>query len=39
MEAAHYPVKLLTDQQAILVKDDQIEFLEDSNIKTKDFGG
>lgn len=39
MEQAMYPVQLLTDQQAILVQDDNIEMLEDPNIKTKDFGG
>lgn len=39
IDAAKYPVKLLTDQQAIMVKDDKIELLEDPNIKSKDFGG
>ncbi|MFH1367284.1 MAG: Type 1 glutamine amidotransferase-like domain-containing protein [Patescibacteria group bacterium] len=39
IEKASYSVKLLTDQQAILVEGDRIEFLEDPNIKTKDFGG
>lgn len=37
--AADYPVKLLTDQQAILVKDDSVELLEDPRIRSKDFGG
>jgi len=32
---AKYPVKILTDQQAILVKGDKIEILEDKNIKSK----
>lgn len=39
MEVVKYPVKLLTDQQAIMVKDNQIEFLEDPEIESKDFGG
>lgn len=39
IEAATYPVKLLTDQQAILLKDDAIEYLEDPKIESKDFGG
>jgi len=39
IDAAKYPVKTLTDQQAILVKDDVVELLEDPNIKWKDFGG
>lgn len=39
MEQAKYPVKLLNDQQAILVQDDKMELLEDSNIRSKDFGG
>lgn len=39
IDAATFPVKLLTDQQAILVKDDAVELLEDPNIKSKDFGG
>jgi len=39
MEQAMYPVKLLTDQQAILVRDDEIEMLEDPTVKSKDFGG
>lgn len=39
IEAAKYPVKLLTDQQAILASDDKIEFIEDPNIKSKDYGG
>ena len=39
MEQAMYPVKLLNDQQAIVVQDDSIEILEDPNIKTKAFGG
>lgn len=39
IEQAKYPVKLLTDHQAILVQDDKIELLEDPNIKSKDLGG
>ena len=39
IKAAKYSVKLLADHQAIMVKDEKIEFLEDSNIKPKDFGG
>ncbi|MFA6098332.1 MAG: Type 1 glutamine amidotransferase-like domain-containing protein [Patescibacteria group bacterium] len=39
IDAAKYPIKLLNDQQAILVIDDKIELLEDPNIKPKDFGG
>jgi len=39
MEQAKYPVKLLTDQQAILVEDTTIELLEDPSIQSKDFGG
>ena len=38
-DKAKYPVEFLTDQQAITVIDDKVEFLEDPNIKTKDFGG
>ena len=38
-EQTMYPVKLLTDQQAIIVTNGNIEFLEDPNIKSKDFGG
>ena len=39
IELTQYPVKLLTDQQAIIVTDDKIEVLEDPNIGLKDFGG
>lgn len=39
IDAAKYPVKLLTDQQAIVVNNDTVELLEDPSIKSKDFGG
>lgn len=39
IDATQYPVKLLTDQQAIFVKDDTVELLEDPGIMSKDFGG
>ncbi|PIY96940.1 MAG: hypothetical protein COY66_02090 [Candidatus Kerfeldbacteria bacterium CG_4_10_14_0_8_um_filter_42_10] len=39
IQAAKYPAKLLTDQQAIMVQDDQIELLEDPSMELKDFGG
>lgn len=35
IEKTEYPVKLLTDQQAILVKGDRIETLNDDSIKSK----
>ncbi len=38
-EQAQYLVKVITDQQAIVVKNDKIEYLEDPNIESKDFGG
>ena len=38
-EQSMYPVKLLNDQQAIVVQDGNIEILEDPNINTKAFGG
>ncbi|MFA6391863.1 MAG: Type 1 glutamine amidotransferase-like domain-containing protein [Patescibacteria group bacterium] len=39
IEQSKYDVKLLNDQQAIQIKDNQIEYLEDLNIQSKDFGG
>lgn len=39
IESSKYEVKLLTDQQAIMVQDDKIKFLEDSNIEIRYSGG
>ncbi|MFH0951909.1 MAG: Type 1 glutamine amidotransferase-like domain-containing protein [Patescibacteria group bacterium] len=36
---AKYEVKILTDQQAIVVRDDEYEVITDPNIATKDYGG
>ncbi|MBU0597610.1 peptidase E [Patescibacteria group bacterium] len=39
MDKAELPVKLLTDQQALLVIDDRVELLEDPDIIPKEYGG
>lgn len=39
IDTAKYPVKLLTDQQALKVVEGNVELLEDQNIATKNFGG
>ncbi len=39
MELAQYPVKLLTDQQALSVIGDKVELLDDPRLAAKDFGG
>ncbi|MFA5051791.1 MAG: Type 1 glutamine amidotransferase-like domain-containing protein [Patescibacteria group bacterium] len=39
MEQAKYPVKLLSDRQALQVRDDEVELLKDTNVLPKELGG
>lgn len=38
-DKANFPVKYITDQQAIIIVDDKVEFLEDPDIIPREYGG